>query len=60
MCADLQRISLAKLQQDFGRKMGEMLHQNCRGIDNKVMFILYHSFGLFMDLKRKFWIFSSH
>lgn len=35
VCADLQGISLAKLQQDFGRKMGETLYQNCRGIDNK-------------------------
>lgn len=34
-CADLQRVPLPKLQQQFGKKMGEMLHQNCRGIDNK-------------------------
>lgn len=35
ICADLQRVPLTKLQQEFGNKMGEMLHQNCRGIDNK-------------------------
>lgn len=35
ICADLQRVPLAKLQQDFGKKMGETLHQNCRGIDTK-------------------------
>lgn len=35
VCADLQRVSLVKLQQEFGKKMGETLHQNCRGIDNK-------------------------
>lgn len=35
ICADLQRVPLSKLQQGFGKKMGEMLHQNCRGVDNK-------------------------
>lgn len=40
MCADLQRVALTKLQQEFGKKMGEMLHQNCRGIDNKVIVLL--------------------
>lgn len=34
-CADLQRMSLSILQQQFGKKMGEILYQNCRGIDNK-------------------------
>ncbi|XP_031634603.1 DNA repair protein REV1 [Contarinia nasturtii] len=34
-CADLQRISLAKLQQEFGKKHGETLYQYCRGLDNK-------------------------
>lgn len=34
-CADLQRMPLVKLQQEFGKKLGETLHQNCRGIDNK-------------------------
>lgn len=34
-CADLQRIPLMKLQQEFGKKLGEILYQNCRGIDNK-------------------------
>lgn len=35
VCADLQQLPTAKLQQEFGKKMGEMLHQNCRGADNK-------------------------
>lgn len=34
-CADLQQVSLPKLQQDFGKKTGETLYQYCRGIDNK-------------------------
>lgn len=34
-CADLQHVSLIKLQQEFGKKMGETLYQYCRGIDNK-------------------------
>lgn len=34
-CADLQQVPLVRLQQEFGRKMGETLYQNCRGIDNK-------------------------
>lgn len=34
-CADLQQMPLAKLQQDFGKKLGETLYENCRGIDNK-------------------------
>lgn len=34
-CADLQQVSLSKLQQEFGKKLGETLYQNCRGIDNK-------------------------
>lgn len=36
-CADLQRIPLSRLQQEFGKKMGETLYQNCRGIDNKTL-----------------------
>lgn len=36
-CADLRQVSLPKLQQNLGKKMGEMLYQNCRGIDNKVI-----------------------
>lgn len=35
MCADLQQITFPKLQQEFGKKLGETLYQNCRGIDNK-------------------------
>lgn len=34
-CFDLQQIQLARLQQEFGKKFGETLHQYCRGIDNK-------------------------
>lgn len=34
-CADLQQIPLQKLQLEFGKKLGETLYQNCRGIDNK-------------------------
>lgn len=34
-CADLQEMPLVKLQQEFGKKLGEKLHQNCRGIDEK-------------------------
>lgn len=34
-CVDLQQVSLVKLQQEFGRKLGEKLYQNCRGVDNK-------------------------
>lgn len=35
ICADLQQMSMANLQQEFGRRMGETLYQYCRGIDNK-------------------------
>lgn len=34
-CADLQQMPLSKLQQEFGKKLGETLHQYCRGIDHK-------------------------
>lgn len=34
-CGDLQRVPMQRLQQEFGKKMGETLYQNCRGIDNK-------------------------
>lgn len=34
-CGDLQGVSMQKLQLEFGKKMGETLYQNCRGIDNK-------------------------
>ncbi|XP_017887122.1 DNA repair protein REV1 isoform X2 [Ceratina calcarata] len=33
-CAELQTISLATLQKDFGKKTGELLYNICRGIDN--------------------------
>lgn len=35
ICADLQQIPMQKLQLEFGKKLGETLYQNCRGIDNK-------------------------
>lgn len=34
-CSDLQQLTLTNLQKDFGKKLGETLHQYCRGIDNK-------------------------
>lgn len=34
-CSDLQQLPVARLQQEFGKKLGETLHQYCRGIDNK-------------------------
>lgn len=34
-CADLQGMPLIRLQQEFGKKMGETLYEHCRGIDNK-------------------------
>lgn len=34
-CADLQQMPLNKLQMEFGKKLGETLHQYCRGIDTK-------------------------
>ncbi|XP_076765425.1 rev1 DNA directed polymerase isoform X1 [Xylocopa sonorina] len=33
-CAELQTISLATLQKEFGKKTGEILYNMCRGIDN--------------------------
>ncbi|XP_012142918.1 rev1 DNA directed polymerase isoform X2 [Megachile rotundata] len=33
-CTELQAISLATLQKEFGKKTGEMLYNMCRGIDN--------------------------
>ncbi|XP_053995237.1 DNA repair protein REV1 [Hylaeus anthracinus] len=33
-CAELQAISLSTLQNVFGKKMGEILYNMCRGIDN--------------------------
>lgn len=34
-CSDLRQLTLARLQQEFGKKLGETLHQYCRGIDSK-------------------------
>ncbi|KOC66420.1 DNA repair protein REV1 [Habropoda laboriosa] len=33
-CAELQAISLTTVQKEFGKKMGEMLYNMCRGKDN--------------------------
>ncbi|XP_047344596.1 DNA repair protein REV1 isoform X1 [Vespa velutina] len=32
-CAELRSVSLGTLQKDFGKKMGELLYNMCRGID---------------------------
>ncbi|XP_043679975.1 DNA repair protein REV1 [Vespula pensylvanica] len=32
-CAELRLVSLGTLQKDFGKKMGELLYNTCRGID---------------------------
>ncbi|CAH1408060.1 unnamed protein product [Nezara viridula] len=34
-CGDLQKLSLEKLQSEFGNKLGMTLFKNCRGIDEK-------------------------
>lgn len=47
-CADLQQVPLLKMQQEFGKKLGETLHQNCRGIDNKPL--LYDQVNIFEQL----------
>ncbi|XP_015925771.2 DNA repair protein REV1 [Parasteatoda tepidariorum] len=36
-CGDLQNLSLAKLQQEFGPKTGESIYNKCRGVDNRVV-----------------------
>lgn len=59
ICADLQCVPLAKLQQDFGKKMGEMLYQNCRGIDNKPLIYDQVSALLFLFSKNAFEIRST-
>lgn len=35
ICSDLQEVSLVRIQQELGKKLGETLHNYCRGIDNK-------------------------
>lgn len=47
-CADLQQMTLSNLQKEFGRKLGEMLHQYCRGIDIKPL--TYNQVGLFISI----------
>lgn len=34
-CLDLRKLPMAQLQQEFGKKLGESLHNHCRGIDDK-------------------------
>lgn len=34
-CSDLRSLSLVRLQQEFGKKLGESLYNHCRGIDDK-------------------------
>ena len=34
-CMDLQRLSLTILRREFGQKTGEMLHNFCRGKDER-------------------------
>ena len=34
-CGDLRRVPLQKLQETFGPKTGQSLHNNCRGIDDR-------------------------
>uniref|UniRef100_A0A1B6D5V3 DNA repair protein REV1 n=1 Tax=Clastoptera arizonana TaxID=38151 RepID=A0A1B6D5V3_9HEMI len=36
-CQDLQKMSLSKLQAEFGKKSGESLYKNCRGQDEKIL-----------------------
>lgn len=34
-CGDLQSMTLAHLQSEFGNKVGKTLYQHCRGIDER-------------------------
>ena len=34
-CAQLQRVAMATLQREFGRKTGEQLSRLCRGEDDR-------------------------
>lgn len=34
-CYDLQQLTLVRIQQELGKKLGETLNNYCRGIDNK-------------------------
>lgn len=43
-CAELQHMTIGQLQEQFGRKLGETLHQHCRGIDSKPL--TYHQVRL--------------
>lgn len=52
ICADLQQMTLSNLQKEFGRKLGEMLHQYCRGIDNKPL--AYNQVDSFISIRLPF------
>lgn len=34
-CGDLQYLTMAKLQKEFGPKTGQMLYRFCRGLDDR-------------------------
>ena len=34
-CGDLQYMTMAKLQKEFGSKTGQMLYRFCRGLDDR-------------------------
>ena len=34
-CGDLQYMTMAKLQKEFGPKTGQMLYRFCRGLDDR-------------------------
>lgn len=34
-CGHLQKLTLSKLQKEFGPKTGESLHKSCRGQDDR-------------------------
>lgn len=36
-CGDLQSLSMAKLQKEFGPKTGQMLYRYCRGLDDRLV-----------------------
>lgn len=36
-CADLQKLPLARVQSNFGQKLGTSLYKHCRGDDERVL-----------------------
>lgn len=51
-CSDLRQLPLARLQQEFGKKLGDTLHQYCRGIDIKPL--VYDQVSNFHSLSARF------